>query len=164
MLFQKKIHSRYVFTIFGEEHECCVVNEQKFTTFIQTVLSKNSTLVLKSYFKAKAKSNTLVLKLTLIVMCYLNKFLKNIPYPTFKLSYQGFLLPLVRISSKHIVFILYYVLCPSEVLVLYIDLYPRKIICLSYLCLFWSLGNFGYWNNHCKKDLNSLKQNKLCHK
>lgn len=89
-----------------------------------------------------SKSNTLVLKLTLIVTYYLSKHLKNVPHPTPSLSYQKFLLPLIRTSDIHIVFILFYVLCPNEVLVPYLDLCPRQITWLSYLYLFWSLGNF----------------------
>ena len=125
-----------------------MVNEQKLTTFIQTVLSKNSALDTQILFQSKSKIQYTCFKLTLIVIYYLNNFLKNILYPTFKLSYQGFL---VRISGIHIVFILFYVLCPNEVLLLYIDLYPRQISCLSYLRLFWSLRNFRYWNNLAKK-------------
>ena len=53
--FSKKIHSRYGFTIFGEEHECCVVNEQKLTTFIQMVLSKNSALDTQILFQSTSK-------------------------------------------------------------------------------------------------------------
>lgn len=38
-----------------EEHECCVVNGMKLTTFIQTVLSKNSALDTQILFQSKSK-------------------------------------------------------------------------------------------------------------